>query len=109
MSYCFLSFLGSSSFPKPLATFQKLPLLPQLPQALLVKRGLVFLLTLALRAFQLFYQMRAGHNAISLKMVSGIGTYKLLLGGPPPSKDTEEDKNHNYLTLFNDHPDGGIC
>lgn len=42
-------------------------------------------------------------------MVSGIGTYKLLLGGPPPSKDTEEDKNHNYLTLFNDHPDGGIC
>lgn len=33
-------------------------------------------------------------------------TDKLLLSFPPPFKDTKEDENHQYLTLFDDNSEG---
>lgn len=33
---------------------------------------------------------------------------KLPLSAPPPFEDIEEDENHQYLTLFDDHPEGEV-
>lgn len=34
------------------------------------------------------------------------GTDKLPLSTPPPCEDTEDDKNHEYLSLFDKHTKG---
>lgn len=108
MSYSFVNFLATSSFPKMLATFSEtFLLLLWLPRALLLNRGLVPLLTLALRAYPTFHQSRHVPSDLLLRMVSGC--YWQASGSAPPTfKDIEKDENYIFLILCYGHAEGEV-